>query len=409
MNRLPTNCQWRSPISGAQEVKNIPTPVHALLVAMRREEGRYAMPRINKQGVKARTAVPAWMWPLAATVVCVVAIGVGGFLYRTKLELANSPKEALPAGNVAAAGPAPAVSAPLPSVPVATATASSVTPSRPPNPSGEKLVANAVSFVSDRTRRNLASDYVPASDHKAFALNINGVNGSAVGRPNEEAAKTAALDQCAKRADAIQSPRKCELYAVGNAVVYRHGLPPMPPPPWVKHDASTERPFAATDMPLIRDAGRERLDKNYPSAKKSKSIALGPGGQFIYLLAIESREESNRRSLESCGALAGVACTIVAAEDVFVLPVPASMKAIGFFQAASNASIAANARDDVVRKLADARSGWNAVAVGAAGRPGLGLKSASEQHAISDALGDCAKRDSDCRVIAIGPFAVGPN
>jgi class 3 adenylate cyclase len=394
---------------GAQEVKNIPAPVHAFMVAMRRDDGTYATPRIKKQGAKAATAAPAWMWPLAATVVCVVAIGVGGFLYLTELQLANSPKEVLPAGNLAAAAPAPAVSAPLPSVSPATATAPPIAPSRSPDPSAEKFAANTVPFIADRTRLNLASDYVPASDHKAFALNINGVNGSAVGQPNEEAAKSAALDQCAKRADAIQSPRKCELYAVGNAVVYPHGLPPMPPPPWVKRDASTERPFTAKDMPLVRDAGRERLDKNYLSAKKSKSIALGPGGQFIYFLGLESLEESNRRSLESCGALAGVACTIVVAEDVFVVPVPASMKATGFFHVASNASIAANARDDVVRKLADAQSGWNAVAVGASGRPGLGLKAESEQHAIKDALGDCAKRDSDCHVIAIGPFAVGPN
>ena len=52
--------------------------------------------------------------------------------------------------------------------------------------------------------------------------------------------------------------------------------------------------------------------------------------------------------------------------------------------------------------------GWNAVAVGTAGRPGLGLKAADEQTAVNSALADCAKRDSDCHVIAIGPFMVGP-
>jgi adenylate cyclase len=52
--------------------------------------------------------------------------------------------------------------------------------------------------------------------------------------------------------------------------------------------------------------------------------------------------------------------------------------------------------------------GWNAVAVGTAGRPGLGLKAADEQAAVNSALADCARRDSDCHVIAIGPFTVGP-
>ena len=37
------------------------------------------------------------------------------------------------------------------------------------------------------------------------------------------------------------------------------------------------------------------------------------------------------------------------------------------------------------------------------------LKAANEQNAFNQALGNCAKRDSDCQVIAIGPFSVGPN
>jgi len=42
-------------------------------------------------------------------------------------------------------------------------------------------------------------------------------------------------------------------------------------------------------------------------------------------------------------------------------------------------------------------------------RPGLALQAASEQNAVNDALGNCVKHDSDCHVIAIGPFTVGPN
>ena len=45
----------------------------------------------------------------------------------------------------------------------------------------------------------------------------------------------------------------------------------------------------------------------------------------------------------------------------------------------------------------------------AAGRPGLALKAASQQNAINESLANCVKSDSDCHVIAIGPFAVGPN
>jgi adenylate cyclase len=62
-----------------------------------------------------------------------------------------------------------------------------------------------------------------------------------------------------------------------------------------------------------------------------------------------------------------------------------------------------------MRKLTETTTGWNAVAVGSAGRAGLGLSATSEQNAINEALGNCVKRDSDCHVIAIGPFTVGPN
>ena len=73
---------------GAQEVKNIPTPVHAYMVAMRREDGTYATPQVKKpakaQVRRRRTGCGRWWW----TVVCLGAIGVGGFLYFTKLETA---------------------------------------------------------------------------------------------------------------------------------------------------------------------------------------------------------------------------------------------------------------------------------------------------------------------------------
>ena len=99
---------------------------------------------------------------------------------------------------------------------------------------------------------------------------------------------------------------------------------------------------------------------------------------------------------------------IVAADDSFVVPVPTTMKATGFFNAASNPSIIQSEREGVARNLADVPTGWSAVAIGAAGRAGLAVKAASEQAATTDALADCAKRDSNCRVIAIGPFAVAP-
>ncbi|MCS3891319.1 adenylate cyclase [Bradyrhizobium japonicum USDA 38] len=401
---------------GAQEVKNIPTPVHAYMVAMRREDGTYATPKVKKPASKL-AAAPVWMWPLVVAVVSVVAILVTGFLYNTKLKqtVAAAPApaatpSAAPAANAVAPSPMPTQMAKAPMAPMSPAGAA-MAPMPAPSPAAAplsgKLAVDSVPFINERIRNYLAGDYSASGDYKAFALNIGGFTGAALNQPTEEAARNMALEQCQKRADASQSPRRCELYAVGNDVVYTHGKPPMPPQPWVRHDAMTERAFVPKDFPMVRDPAKVRLENMFVPAAKSRAIALGPGGQYFMVLGASSVDDSARRSLESCGAIAGVACLIVAVDDNFVVPIPTLLRITGFFHAASNASIAADARAEVVRKLADGM-GWNAVAVGTAGRPGLGLKAADEQTAVNSALADCAKRDSDCHVIAIGPFTVGP-
>ena len=397
---------------GEQEVKNIPTPVHAYMVAMRSEDGTYP-PLVKRPPPKAApVGAPSWMWPMVVLVVALFAIGVAGFLYFTKLELPVAKQTA--STETAVATPAPRPTAPT-SANAATPSPQPPSPSPSPTPTpssiiGDRFAPENVPFIGDRMRANLTSEYVGGAEHKAFALNILGVSGFVVGQPGDEAARSAALDLCQKRSDAAGGVgRRCEVYAVGDYVVYAHVRPPMPPQPWIKLDPSIERPFASKDVPLVRDQGRARLDAAFLPGRKSRTIAVGPGGQFIFNTNGESLDESARRSLESCAAVAGVPCLIVAADDNFVVPIPTMMKAIGFFHAASNPSIIADARDNVVRRLNDAATGWNVVAVGTQGRPGLGLKAANEQNAVNDALADCAKRDSDCHVIAIGPFTVGPN
>jgi adenylate cyclase len=360
------------------------------------------------------------MWPVVVTVVSLAAIGVGGFLYFTKLETSAPSKVAAassapsPAPSAAAVTPpASPAAAPTPA-PAATAVAAAGSPSLPSSSSpmvvsSDKFAAANIPFIGDKARAALASDYAPASDFKAFSLNIGGFSAFVTGQPSEDAARSAAVEQCQKRADAAQSPRKCELYAVGDTIVYARGRPPLPALPWIRHDAATEQPFVAKNVPLTREVGKARLEAVYEPARKNKALALGPGGALFFPIALDSVEEAVRRALESCGGIAGVPCMIVALNDNFVVPIPTSHKATGFFKASGNTMIAADARDDVARKLAEAQSGWNAVAVGAAGRPGLGLKAAAEQNAVNDALADCAKRDNNCQIIAIGPFSVAPN
>ncbi|WP_439365181.1 adenylate/guanylate cyclase domain-containing protein [Bradyrhizobium sp. DASA03005] len=406
---------------GAQEVKNIPTPVHAYLVAMRREDGSYAKPQLKTAASKV-AAAPVWMWPLVVAVVSIVAIVVTGFLYNTKLKqtasaaapavTANAAPSPTPAAAAATPSPMPTQMAKAPMAPMAPSNAgAAMAPMPAPSPSASpmtgKLAADSVPFINERVRSFLAGDYASSGDYKAFALNVGGFTGSALNQASEEAARNMALEQCQKRADAAQSPRRCELYAVGNTIVYTHGKPPMPPPPYVRHDAMIERPFASKDFPIVREPQKVRLENMFVPAAKSRSVALSPGGQYFMVLGASSADDAAKRSLESCGAIAGVPCMVVAVDDNFVVPIPTLFRITGFFNAASNSSIVAEARGEVVRKLGDA-TGWNAVAVGTSGRAGLGLKAADEQTAVNSALADCAKRDSDCHVIAIGPFTVGP-
>src|SRR5216683_2784488 len=133
---------------GAQEVKNIPTPVHAYMVAMRREDGTYATPQVKKP-IKA-AAAPNWMWPVAVTLICLVAIGVGGFLYFTKLEMPVASKVSSSTSRDASPAPSPSAAPPPASAPTTAAPAPS--PSPPPIPSGEKFAAANVPFISERAR-----------------------------------------------------------------------------------------------------------------------------------------------------------------------------------------------------------------------------------------------------------------
>ncbi len=401
---------------GAQEVKNIPNPVHAFMVSMKREDGTYAMP-VSRKPVPQTSGAANWLWPAVVMVVCLAAIGVGGFLYFTKLEIQENAKASMAASAPAASSEAMPKTSSTPMMPPMPKPATAMEPmpakpmpsSAPGMSSGEKFMAETVPFVPDKARQRLAADYAAASGVKALALAISGVNAFAANQPNEEAARNAALDQCQKYADTMQPQRKCEVYAVGDTVVYPHGRPPLPPMPWIRHDPSVERPFAAQDVPILHEMGKTRLEALYAQSRKAKSIAIGPAGQFFYNFGIETAEESMRRSLEMCGAAIGMPCMIVALDDDFVVPVPSTMKATGFFQAQHNTMIAPESRDDVMRKLADAPSGWSAVAIGKAGRPGLALRAVNEQAAVGEAVSNCAKRDSDCRVIAIGPFLVTPN
>jgi adenylate cyclase len=164
-------------------------------------------------------------------------------------DLQSQAKAELPAPAPTATPPQ--IATPIPAstpTPAAKAAAAPPPPAPPPIPSSERFAVESTPFIGDRARSALTSEYLPATDHKAFALNITGTNAFVTAQPSEEVAQSMAIEQCQKRAEAIQSSRKCEIYAVGNSVVYPHGKPPVPPLPWIKHDPTWSMPSASVSF-----------------------------------------------------------------------------------------------------------------------------------------------------------------
>jgi class 3 adenylate cyclase len=375
---------------GEQQVKNIPTPVHAYHISMRPDdaqaEARAKMPaqpppRSNSLAV-----------PLAIAGACVALLVVAGLAYKFVLH-PSAPQATTQAAMTPQAPP-----------PAANAVANASVPVAPAPRAPETLVPDAIPFLTDRARATVRDEYMSAPDHKALAIST-GPFGMSSGQADDETAKTAALDICQNRSDALPGQRKCEIYAVGDSVVYARGHPPMPPTPWLTQDTAIESPLITANLPMVRDAGKTAIEHNYLSAKSPKALVLGPLGGFFFYVNQESTGVAARRALEACGNNAGVPCLVVAVDGNFVVPVPTLMKVTGFFRPASADAIAPSLREYVARRLGNG-SGWTAVAVGATGRAGVTEHAANEQAAIDTAMADCSKQDSSCRVIGIGPFAV---
>jgi hypothetical protein len=321
----------------------------------------------------------SWLLPAIGGMVCIALLFGGAWLYQNR---ASKP-------------------VPVPSHP------SQPSEPKPEPKKAEALVPELVPFISYRDRATIRNTYLPADDHKALAISLLRV-GFIIGQADDDAAKAAALNNCRQATDdAGHKDFRCDIYALGNTVVYTGGHPPLPPQPWLFPNPSVERSFDPMYVPLIGDRTKTTLAKDYGGGVKSKALALSPTGASSYVFGNSSPEEAIRRTLEWCGRH-GAPCMIVAVDDRFVVAIPTTMKVIGFFQASTNALILPELRSEASRRLGNVTTGWSAVAVGNGGDPGFALGALSEQAAIDSALANCSTRDRNCRVIAIGPFLVEP-
>jgi hypothetical protein len=269
----------------------------------------------------------------------------------------------------------------------------------------ELLLPETVPFISDRDRVTVRTAYLPAPDHKALAVSYSSV-GFSTAQQDDESAGDAAIAACQRATDAVRARSRCELYAVGNTVVFKRGRPPLPPQPWIVRDASVESAFAAAEVPLVSDASRRALEDEYAKARKPKALAVSANGFYSPYTSVVGIEEAARRALERCGSNSGLECLIVAIDDAFVVPIPKSTKVFGISRLESIDAIAPELRGDAARRFGNSTSGWRALAIGTSGRVGIAVNAATEQAATDGALEDCRRLDRDCRVAVIGPFLV---
>jgi hypothetical protein len=287
---------------------------------------------------------------------------------------------------------------------------SQVDPATPPPPplrtaELEVLVPETVPFISDRARTTLRTEYLSAPDHKAIAISSSQL-GFVTAQRTEDAAKSGAMAACQRANDVVQTRSQCELYAVGNTVVSVRGRPPMPEQPWVIRDLTIETPFESARVPLVSDRTRAALETEYAQRRNARALAISARGYYSSYTTGISSDESARRALERCGSNAGVACMVVALDDKFIVPIPRSMKVIGFARPAMINAILPELREQVARQLGNATTGWKALAIGASGRVGTALGADSEQAAVEQALENCGRQDRECRIVVIGPFLV---
>ena len=153
-----------------------------------------------------------------------------------------------------------------------------------------------IPFIADRARADIRNEYVPAPDHKALAIS-SGPIGFITGQADDEAAKTAALDMCQKRADALPQPRQCELYAVGNTVVY-DARASADAADAMGHARSVDRKAAGrqTKFRCCASKARRPSRRTYVPAPQPKALAIGPRA------ASSSVQSGKRRRSGAAGA-----------------------------------------------------------------------------------------------------------
>ena len=393
---------------GAQEVKNIPNPVHAYMVAMRREDGTYATPQVKKARRRLRQRRTG----------CGRGYGGDGGVSRghrrRRISVFHQDRDAGRArefafGQQSCRSGAVAVGTALRQRPDIGEIRTTVTARAFAAGSREKFAAETVPFVGDRARLLL-------DERVCVGGGLQGLRPQRCGGQCvcHRAAERGGRQKCGDRAMPETRGRSSAAAEMRNLRRRQYrDLPAWPSAgtACAVDQARSRRPRGLSP-PRSRwcvNAGKARLEEDYLPGRRVKSIAVGPGRTNFFFSDWKTPEEIARRTLGSCGAFAGAACKIVAVDDVFVVPVPTTLKVIGFFHRTEIPRLQriheTTSRTSSRRRRAD---GTRSLSVPRAVRA-CALKATNEQNGVNEALGNCVRHDSECHVIAIGPFSVEPN
>jgi adenylate cyclase len=376
---------------GEQHVKNIPRPIHAYRLTV---DGKPPPPSAAAKAA-AKPAPRARLFLVGGAITALAIAMVSGtwFLREGPVPAVMAPQ------TVAAPAPAPALAAtPEPRPPAAT-------------PAPPRLYSpTEVPFVPDFRRRTL-ENYGRAEGSKALALNVRGFFGYATRRIDDATARRVALDDCnrivQKEVPVVRDFDRCQLYAVGNDVVWSFRSPAMPLPPFVPPTRPNPAiPFDPATAPLLNDNARKLLAEHYLKADRSRALVLGRN-RVDWWSPSDTTVDSIRRNLQICGHLTGRPCVVYAVDNEAIVRTPQRMRAVDVFVPQDIAGLDDGQREALHRYLI--ADDWRAVAVSRNGRFGIVSGRSSERTAIDDAVRMCAQAGgTECAISAVGPFLVAP-
>jgi adenylate cyclase len=357
---------------GHQSVKNIPEPVHAFVIP--------AAPGSAGAGKRrsAARAAQSGSYRLPTLVLSAfTAIVVSGALAWVILK----PMPPVPTPTPTSA-PATKAETTVPVAPTSTA----AKPSEPPSPVKDVKSANGAVEppASPTATATVSAPTAPAGTAAE-------PHGSAPATPRP-AAETAPSSLPAPTA--VSPPTPTEAKA-------RTSDPAAAAFTW---DPLIERPFDIRALPIVPLDLHASVRSAMAGATGHKALAVASNGKFAVGNSAGSSDEAVRQALDAC-TRQGSTCRVLAVDDKYVVPLPRTVFVRGIFDPLTADQVPAAERPHLAQRLA-AALGWSAVAIGTSGRAGVGQGAANEADAIKAALADCAARDSNCRLIAIGPFRV---